>query len=300
MELRHLRYFVAVAEQQSFSRAASLLHVSQSAISEQMADLESEIGVRLLERGSRRTALTETGQVFLQHAQRVLEESRNAVQEAQRAERGEVGSLRIGFFAGGLGDGFPRLIRSFREKHPRVELSLVEMSVSEQWPALLEGRLDIAFTRVPEPQFRRDVRYEVIQHDPMVAILPRSHARADAKRLDVKALAKDRFVVSSRATSPSVYDKLIELCAEAGFVPNIVSTNTVWSSVTLMVQSGEGVSLLPVNHQQTIATDLVFVPLKAKNAFVELCVCWAAKRDRQLLRSFRELTRLHVRGNERL
>ena len=300
MELRHLRYFVAVAEQQSFSRAAGLLHVSQSAISEQMADLESEIGVRLLDRGSRRTALTDSGKVFLQHAQRVLEESRNAVQEAQRAERGEVGSLRIGFFAGGLGDGFPRLIRSFREKHPGVELSLVEMSVAEQWPALTEGRLDVAFTRMPEPQFRRDIRYETIQLDPMVAILPRTHARAEAKRIDVKDLAKDRFVVSSRATSPTVFDKLIELCSDAGFVPNIVSINTVWTSVTLMVQSGEGVALLPVNHQQSSATDLAFVPLKAKNAFVELCLCWAARRDRQLLRSFRELTKLHVRGNERL
>jgi DNA-binding transcriptional LysR family regulator len=300
MELRHLRYFVAVAEQQSFSRAAALLHVSQSAISEQMADLEGEIGVRLLERGSRKTGLTDSGKVFLQHAHRVLDESRNAVQETQRAERGEVGSLRIGFFAGGLGEGFPKLIRSFRATHPHVELSLLEMNVSEQWAALIEGRIDIAFTRVPEPQFRRDIRYETIQLDPMVAIVPKAHARASARRIDVKDLAKDRFVVSSRVTSPAVFDKVIELCSDAGFVPDIVSVNTVWSSVILMVQAGAGVSLLPVNHQQTSATDLSFIPLKAKNAFVELCVCWAARRDRPVLRSFRELIKEHVRGNERL
>ena len=295
MELRHLRYLVAVAEQQSFSRAASHLHVSQSAISEQMADLEDEIGVRLLERGHRRTDLTEPGKIFLEHARRVLEMSRAAVLEAQRAERGQVGTLRIGFFAGGVGDGFPALIRNFRDTHPGVELTLMEMHVTEQWRALQDGRIDLAFTRVPEPQMRREIRFEVIQHDPMVAILPLSHPRASSKRLDVKDLSRERFVVSSRGTSPSVYDKVIELCMTAGFTPEIASVSTVWSSVILMVQSGEGVSILPYNRQQIGFRDLAFVPLKAKNAFVELCVCWTARRDRILLRNFREMAKEHVR-----
>lgn len=295
MELRHLRYLVAVAEQQSFSRAASHLHVSQSAISEQMADLEHEVGVQLLERGHRRTALTEPGKIFLQHARHVLEMSRTAVVEAQRAERGQVGTLRIGFFAGGVGDGFPALIRNFRETHPGVELTLMEMHVTEQWKALQEGRIDLAFTRVPEPQLRRDIKYEIIQHDPMVAILPLTHPRATAKRLDVKDLATERFVVSSRGTSPSVYDKVIELCMAAGFTPEIASVSTVWSSVILMVQSGEGVSILPYNLQQIGSRDLAFVPLKSSNAFVELCVCWSARRDPVLLRNFREMAKAHVR-----
>ena len=295
MELRHLRYLAAVADHQSFSRAAMHLHISQSAISEQMANLEDEVGVRLLERGPKRTTLTEPGKVFLQHARRVLEASNTAIQEAQRAERGHVGTLRIGFFAGGVGDGFPALIRSFRETHPGVELTLSEMHVAEQWKALQEGRIDLAFTRVPEPHLRREVRHEVIQHDPMVAVLPMSHRSASSKRLDVKELAGERFVVSAREISPSVFDKVIELCADAGFVPNISNVSTVWSSVILLVQSGEGVSLMPNNRQQLGFRDLAFIPLKPKNAFVELCVCWAAKRDRVLLRSFRDLTREHVR-----
>jgi DNA-binding transcriptional LysR family regulator len=300
MELRHLRYFVAVAEEHSFSRAAQVLHVSQSAISEQISDLEAEIGVRLLERGARTTALTEPGKAFLARSLRILEESRNAVTEAQRTERGDLGVLRIGFFAGGVGDGFPELIRSFRKLHPLVELSLHEMISTEQWTALGEGRIDIGFTRAPEPQFRREIRYETVQSDPIVAVLPSAHRKAAAKRIDLKELANDPFVLSSRLVSPSVFDTVIELCAEAGFSPKIASFSTVWSSVILMVRSGEGVSLLPINLQQGATPDVAFVPLKNTNAAVELYVCWSARRDRQLLRSFRELVRTHVASNRRL
>ncbi len=300
MELRHLRYFAAVAEEHSFSKAARVLHVSQSSISEQISDLEAEIGVRLLERGTRTTTLTEPGRVFLAHARRVLEEAGNAVAEAQRAERGDVGILRIGFFAGGVGEGFPELIRSFRKLHPMVELSLHEMISIEQWSALADGRIDIGFTRAPEPQFRRDLRYETVQSDPMVAVLPATHRRAGAKRIDLKELAQEPFVLSSRTASPSVFDKVIELCNDVGFSPKIASMSTVWSSVILMVRSGEGVSLLPFNQQQGSTPDVAFVPLKNKNAAVELCVCWSAGRDRPLQRSFRDLVQSHVRSNRRL
>jgi DNA-binding transcriptional LysR family regulator len=300
MELRHLRYFVAVADEHSFSRAARVLHISQSSISEQISDLEAEIGVVLFERGTRTTLMTEPGRVFLDHARRVLEGAHKAVIDAQRAERGDAGQLRIGFFAGGVGEGFPELIRNFRKLHPRVELSMFEMISGEQWPALVEGRIDIGFTRSPEPQFRRDLRFETVQNDPMVAVLPATHRKAGAKRIDLKDLASEQFIMSSRTVSPSVYDKVIELCTEAGFSPNIASISSVWSSVILMVRSGEGVALLPINQQQGATTDVVFVPLKAPNAVVELCVCWSAKRDRQLLRSFRELVRAHVHGKQRL
>jgi len=294
MELRHLRYLVAVAEQQSFSRAAVHLHVSQSAISEQMADLEDEVGVKLLDRGPRHTTLTEPGKVFLQRAQRILDESLIAFTETRRAARGQVGTLRIAFFSGGVGEGFPEMIRRFREVYPGVELTLLEMHVTEQWKALQEGRIDLAFTRVPEPHLRREIRHEVIWNDPMVAVLPISHPAAKAKRLDVKDLASERFVVSSRSTSPPVYDKVIELCLDAGFTPNIVSVSTVWNSVIIMVQSGEGVSIMPYNRQQIGLRGLAFIPLKSKKAQVEFCICWSARKDPVLLRNFRELVKKHA------
>jgi DNA-binding transcriptional LysR family regulator len=301
MELRHLRYFVAVAEQLSFSRAAQILHVSQSSISEQIADLEAEIGVRLLDRSARKTALTVPGQTFLLRAHRILEEARNAILETQRVEKGEVGTLRMGFFGGGLGDGFPELIRSFRKRYPRVELSLIELNSTDQWPALVDGRLDIGFTRVPEPQFRHKLRWDLIQNDPIVAVLPNNHPAAHKSQIDLKDLAKERFVLTSRNVSPPVHDKVFELCANAGFVPEVSSVSTVWSSVILLVRSGEGVALLPANQQQYSASDVSFVPLRSRNASVGMCITWPVHRgDHEIVRALRELAREYTRGGARL
>jgi DNA-binding transcriptional LysR family regulator len=166
MELRHLRYLVAVAEQGSFTRAARILNVSQSAISEQLADLERQMGVSLLVRSPRKTILTKPGELFLEEAYRILAAANHAIEVAQRADRGEVGTLRIGFFAGGIGVNFPRLIRDFRKLHRGVQLSLIEMTSTQQWPALIEGRIDVGFTRRIEPEFRAELHSEVISKTP--------------------------------------------------------------------------------------------------------------------------------------
>ncbi len=299
MELRHLRYLVAVAEQGSFSGAARTLHVAQSAISEQLADLEHEIGVPLFSRSPRKTALTVAGKIFLAEARRTLEDAEHAVQLAQRAHRGEVGTLRIGFFAGGTGINFPRLIQTFRKHYPDVQLSLVEMTPTQQWPALVEGRIDVGFTRRLEPEFRSELQSVVMQQDPIVAILPKNHPVVPGP-VDLRDLAHERFVLSSRETSPAVFDKVIELCSEAGFSPYIASLSSVWSSVVLMVQAGEGISLLPLNEQQFRTRDLAFCPLKAKSAFVEFVMAWSPRRDNTLISSFRQLALMHtVNSNQK-
>jgi DNA-binding transcriptional LysR family regulator len=295
MELRHLRYFLAVAEQGSFSAAARTLRVAQSAISEQLANLEQEIAVSLFARSSRKTELTPAGKVFLTDARRTLSAADQAVDHAQQVHRGKAGTLRIGFFAGGTGVDFPRLIQTFRKQSPDVELSLVEMTSTQQWVALVEDRIDIAFTRRLEPEFRPDLQSVLIQQDPIVAILPKHHPAAPGP-VDVRDLANERFVLSSRETSPAVFDKAIELCSEAGFSPRIASISSVWSSVVLMVQAGEGVSLLPLNEQQFRTRDLAFCPLKAKNAFVEFVMAWSPRRDNALIRSFRQLALLHKKS----
>jgi DNA-binding transcriptional LysR family regulator len=293
MELRHLRYLVAVAEQGSFSGAARTLHIAQSAISEQLADLEHEIGVPLFSRSPRKTTLTAAGKIFLAEARRTLADAEHAIQLAQRVHRGEAGILRIGFFAGGTGVNFPRLIQTFRKHYPDVQLSLVEMTSTQQWRALVEGRIDVGFTRRLEPEFRPELRSVLIQQDPIVAILPKNH-RVVPGPVDLRDLAQERFVLSSRETSPAVFDKVIELCSEAGFSPHIASISSVWSSVVLMVQAGEGISLLPLNEQQFRTRDLAFCPLKAKNAFVEFVMAWSPQRDNTLISSFRELALMHT------
>ncbi len=293
MELRHLRYFVAVAEHGSFSGAARRLHVAQSAISEQLSNLESEIGVPLFARFSKNATLTQEGLLFLDEARRVLSAADHAVQVAQRAHRGEIGTLRIGFFAGAMGVSFPKLIRSFRKQQPHVQLSLVEMTSTHQWEALVKGEIDVGFTRRIEPEFRGELRSELVQQDPIVAILPKNHPAAPGP-VDLRDLANDPFVLSAREVSPAVFDKVIELCSEAGFSPRIASISSVWASVVLMVQAGEGVSLLPLNQQQFRTPELAFCPLKSKSAFVEFVMAWSPRHDSNLNRSFRSLAKLHA------
>lgn len=293
MELRHLRYLVAVAEQGSFSGAARRLHVAQSAISEQLSNLENEIGVPLFARSSKNATLTQEGLLFLDEARRVLAAADHAIQVAQRAHRGEIGTLRIGFFAGAMGVSFPKLIRSFRKQQPHVQLSLVEMTSTHQWEALVKGEIDVGFTRRIEPEFRGELRSELVQQDPIVAILPKDHPAAPGP-VDLRDLANDPFVLSAREVSPAVFDKVIELCSEAGFSPRIASISSVWASVVLMVQAGEGVSLLPLNQQQFRTPELAFCPLKSKSAFVEFVMAWSPRHDSNLNRSFRSLAKLHA------
>jgi len=296
MELRHLRYFVAVAEKGSISAASRSLRVAQSAISEQIADLEDETGVPLLDRSGRTTALTVAGTAFVDEARRTLACAEMAIDRARRVHRGQIGTLRIGFFLGGRGANLPHLIRAFRKQSQDVQVSLIEMPPRHQWAALADGRIDVGFSRRPEPEYRADLRFVVLQHDPMMVILPRSHPAASGP-VDLRDLANERFVFSSRELSPSVYDKAIELCSEAGFSPQIASISSVWSSVVLMVQAGEGIGLLPSNEQQFRTRDLAFLPVKAKNAHVEFVLAWSAKRDNPIVHAFRNLVLAHQKSN---
>jgi DNA-binding transcriptional LysR family regulator len=228
MELRHLRYFCAVAANQGFSRTARALHVSQSAISEQISDLEREIGVTLMVRGHQKTRLTPDGEVFLSEAKKVLAAADNAVETVRRSARGEVGTLTVGFFNGGTGAEVPNVIRSFRRRHPGVRVSVVEMTPSEQSKALANGTMDVGFTRPLDPPFDQVLRSEVLYLDPLIAALPKDHPLARGP-VDLRKLAREPFVLVARETSPSLFGKIMALCSEAGFVPQIAATGVVWS-----------------------------------------------------------------------
>jgi DNA-binding transcriptional LysR family regulator len=290
MELRHLRYFCAVAENEGFSKAARLLHVSQSAISEQLADLEREIGAPLLIRGRQKIRLTPHGEIFLAEARKVLAGAAHACEMARRSFRGETGTLRIGFFSGGTGTVVPRLIKEFRGRHPGVRVSLTEMVPTIQQRALMDGTLDIGFTRPLDPPFDQQLRSELLYRDQLVAVLPKGHPRAKDP-LDLRSLAEERFVLVAREVGPPLFDKILALCSQAGFSPEVVATATFWSSVTLLVQSGEGVTILPRNAQLRNATDLEYCSLSARGASIELVMAWSPTRGGPIQKAFLELVR---------
>jgi len=291
VELRHLRYFTAVAEHGGVGSTARILHVAQSAISEQIHDLESELGVDLFDRTNRRIRLTYHGEQFLKDARAVLAAADRAVANVRKSIRGEIGTLTIGFFVGGTGTFFPRLIKEFRHRFQDVQVSLVEMAPGMQHRALETGAIDIAFTRPVQPAYATLLHSEHFKTEPFYAVMPRSHPLATKRRIFIRELTNELFILNDRSHSPAAFDKVITLCAEAGFSPKIGSTATVSPGVIALVEAGEGVAILPEGSRKLGSDEVVFVPLADSTAFIDLVIAWSPHHESPVLRSFLELAR---------
>jgi DNA-binding transcriptional LysR family regulator len=290
VELRHLRYFCAVADYGTFSEAGRQLHVSQSAISEQLADLEREIGGTLLHRSSGRTRLTPQGLLFLAEARNTLLAADRAIDVAQRSMQGQVGTLAIGFFLWGAGSFFARLIRDYRKLYPEIKLSLFEMRTPEQMDALGSGKIDVGLTRPLEPPFDRTLRAELLFQDPVVAVLPREHPLA-GKPISVTALAAESFVVCERDATPALFDSILALCSAAGFSPRIVNTSATWAGVLTLVESGEGVALVPSGVRYLRTPGVAFSPLVPHTTHVGLAIAWNPQNESPIQEGFLRLVR---------
>ncbi|HEY3990773.1 MAG TPA: LysR family transcriptional regulator [Acidobacteriaceae bacterium] len=291
VELRHLRYFTAVAENGGVGRTARILHVAQSAISEQIRDLETELGVALFDRKNRRIRLTHHGEQFLKDARAVLAAADRSVANVHKSTQGEIGTLTIGFFVGGTGTFFSDIIKEFRHRFAGVRLSLVEMAPGMQHRALETGAIDIAFTRPVQPAYATLLRSEHFKREPFYAVLLRSHSLARRRHIFLRELADELFILNDRSHSPATFDKVITLCAEAGFSPRIGSTATVASGVIALVEAGEGVAILPEGSRYLGRDQVVFVPLLDSSAFIDLVIAWSPQYESPVLGSFLELAR---------
>ncbi len=291
VELRHLRYFTTVAENGGFGRAAQLLHVAQSAISEQIRDLESELGAALFDRNNRNIRLTREGELFLVDARAVLALAGKAAANVQKSLHGEIGKLTIGFFVGGTGKFFPTLIKEFRLRFPDVEVAVVEMAPAMQHQALQAGSIDIGFTRGLQPAQAATLRSEPFLTDRLYVVLPRNHPLAKRHKIFMRELAGERFVLNDRNYSPPVFDKVITLCTEAEFSPRIGATGTVSSGVLALVEAGEGLAILPGGSRRLSTEELIFIPLADRAAFVEMVIAWSPEHEGPVHRSFLDLAR---------
>ena len=283
MELRHLRYFKAVAESGGFARAARLLHVAQSAISGQIHDLEEELGVPLFDRAKRQIRLTYHGELFLKDARTLLASADGAVANMQRSLRGEVGTLTIGFFAGGPLSFFPAIIKEFKRRFRDVQVLLVDMPTAMHHKALQTGTIDVAFTRPAPPSDAATVRLEHLHSDRLSAAMPKSHPLARKRSIFIRELAEERFIMVDRNHAPFAFDKVISLCAEAGFSPRVGTTASNAIGVVALVEAGEGVAIL--SHAWR-GNEVVFVPLADRTAVIDLVIAWAPQRENPVLRSF--------------
>ncbi|HLX44921.1 MAG TPA: LysR substrate-binding domain-containing protein [Bryobacteraceae bacterium] len=291
MELRQLRYFVSIAENLHFRRAAEQLSIAQPALSQQIQKLERELGVRLLERTQRRVSLTDAGAVFLERARLTLNEAEEAVRLARLAGRGEIGHLGVGAVTSALYGVFPEVVRVFRERHRQVHLTLHELAGNEQTRALRDGRIQVSFLRPPIDE--ADIEVRTITREPWVVALPTAHRFARRSRVALKMLAAESFVSFPRDLAPVLYDQLISMCNRAGFSPRIVQEGQMQTIVSL-VAAGIGVALVPATLENLSRRGVVYRPLTGAVAKLQLAVAWRRDNRSPLLEAFlgvvREMT----------
>ncbi len=291
MELRHLRYFIAVASNLSFSEASRRLHVAQPAISQTILDLEDELGVKLLSRNSRGVEVTAAGNAFLAEAQGVMARADGAKKAAQRAFKGEIGCLRIGFLPCAAGPFIPALIKSFRKEFPNVEVRLQDMNTEQQLKAFDDGTIDIGFSR-PFPKERsRDFCAEVVYKDRLEIVLPARHALAKKSVVDLRDVSGETFVEYYRRGAPALFGEVISTCRKAGFSPKVILEFGEMSSVILAVESGLGVSLTLGFVRGLLSPESVVRQIKPASSKIPLCAIWPAGPQELVLESFLQTLR---------
>jgi DNA-binding transcriptional LysR family regulator len=297
MELRHLRYFTAVAEHLNFSEASRRIHVAQPAISQTILDLEEELGVQLLLRDRRRVRLTAAGEIFRREALETLRRNEAAVRLTKRASVGEVGQLRIGFFGSAVAAFLPLLVREYHRRFPDVELTLLELTNTQQLEAFDQGQLDIGFSRPLPAEWRREFHEELVYRDYLYLALPSGHPLTrnltGDRTIHIKRLSAERFVLLQRQAAEELYDEKLAFCRRVGnFSPQVVNEPDRTSTVLLLVESGVGVSIVAgcVRHLVRAGGLVVFCRLQPASAPVELRLSWRrGKPSSPTVEAFREL-----------
>jgi DNA-binding transcriptional LysR family regulator len=264
MELRHLRYFLAVAEEGQFTRAAERLAMQQPPLSQQIRTLEEEIGFELFVRMPRGVTLTPAGQAFAEDAQRLLQNLQQSEDKASRIARGELGTMSIGLTSSAAFHPFTtEAIRAFRKLCPEVAVELAELNAAEIIERLAAGQIQAAFLRKPV-EAREGVAFELLLDEPMVVVLPVGHPLLKGKkrpRVSLKALAHEDFILVRRPGAPGMYADILAACRQAGFVPRIAREVPRMLSGINLVAAGLGVTLVPASMQRYDQVGTVYCTL---------------------------------------
>ena len=288
-ELRHLRYFVAVAEELNFSRAARRLHMAQPPLSTAIRQLEQELGVELFVRTSREVTLTEAGDAFLTGARRTLEEAERAVTTARRAAAGELGRLNVAYSWSMRFETLPALGQAFRAQHPAVDLLAQELWNSQLTPAFRSGSVDIAISLCPE--VAPDLSYDAIRREPVVALLGASHPLADHRPLPLAALADESFVLFPREIAPRLHDSFVAIYRRAGFEPKLRSESfhTGWDLGVLAELPV--VALAPASVASGLPDGVVALPLSDADDKLETSLVWRSDETSPIVAAFLTIAR---------
>jgi DNA-binding transcriptional LysR family regulator len=271
LENRHLRYFIEVARSLHVRRAAERLHIAQPALTQNIQQLESELGVELFHRESRHLRLTEAGQIFLTEAEQSLRQFNHAQKTAQRAARGEVGKLVLGFQSTAGLSVVPSLLQNFRREFPEVEITLIESGSTAQKLALRSGEIDIGLIyALPDASFA----YRELERESLVIALPEDHPLAAKDSIALAELAQEVFILPSNSTAEALYHAVMTECADAGFQPKKVQEITTAQTALGLVAARFGVSILPASVQVLIRRGVILRPIRDSQIQVGLTFLW--------------------------
>lgn len=284
MELRQLHYFLAVAEELHFSRAAERLHIAQQPLSFQIKQLEDELGVQLFYRTTRRVELTPAGNHFLHHARQAIEQLNLGIEAAQRAERGEIGRLALGYVGTTLYNIFPATLRLFRERYPNIEVSLHELNSPFLEQKILKGELDVGL--VARFMDDADLAAVPLLYEGASVALPKNHPLAAYPALRLRDLAKTPFVFCSRTDKPLAYDQMIAGCLAAGFSPIIAQEAASDQAIIGLVAAGVGVALISACMEILRPDEVDYRPLIEPDVQVEYRVTWRRDNPSPIVQAF--------------
>jgi DNA-binding transcriptional LysR family regulator len=269
MDLRRIRYFIVLSEELHFGRAAQRLNMAQPPLSQQIRTLEEELGARLFDRSNRRVELTAAGKALLPEARALLAQAERTGIVARRAQRGELGELRIGFTgSAAFSTLIPQLIFAYRRRLPQVHLRLEELTTQQQLTAMLERRLEVAFVRgTTRPELPPRLQATRLFEDSLIAVLPPQHPLAAREEpLSVSQLESEGFVMYPRESGTGVYDQIIALCRQAGFAPRIAQEARELATIVGLVAAGLGVAVVPASLRSINVNGVAYRPLREKGA----------------------------------
>ena len=293
VELRHLRYFVAVAEELHFGRAAERLHLAQPPLSQQIKRLEEIVGHALFIRTSRSVRLTAAGEVLLERARRTLRHVQEDIEETRLVGRGEAGGLRVGIIGSLTLTPVPELFGLYRREYPRVHLLLQDSYTSGVTSGLKRGTLDVGFLRDggPEP----GLHVEVIYREPFLAMLPKTHRLLSVDRppkaISAALLRDDAFVLFPTMAGERAYERTLSLCEVHGFRPTVVQEAPHWLTILRLVGAGLGVTIAPACVAQIAGPNVVALPLTGTTVMSEIELAYATGEDRPLVLAFAQMVR---------
>lgn len=282
--MRHLRYFIAVAEELHFGHAAKRLNIAQPPLSLQIRRLEEMVGAQLLFRTKRRVELTDAGRIFLDEARQIMDHVDRAVLAAQRAGRGETGKLVIGFVNAATFSILPDILQAFRTRFPDVAVTLHELSTERQVESLRSGSIDVGFLR---PPIDGDVLSLLpVLREALVMALEEHHSLAAHAAPSLRLFAREPFILFPRRLGPGLYDQIIRLCQRSGFTPHVVQETDQMQTIVSLVAAGIGVALVPASLQNLRRTGVVYRTVPESRPIVEVAVAWRGDMFSTNLRTF--------------